>query len=68
MFKFMVYPEKCRAFEIDAANAEIAYRSVCSFYNPATRVVIINNETRETAIFTRDIDNAGNMVNITRVL
>lgn len=68
MFKFMVYPEKCRAFEIDAASAEMAYRSICSFYNPAARIAIINVETRETAIFTRDIDNAGNMVNITQVL
>lgn len=66
MTKYTVAPEGCRWSEVDAASAEMAYRSVCSWYNPKTRIAIINQATGQAVTFTRQLDGAGNLVKISQ--
>ena len=64
MNKYIVAPEGCKWSEVNAASAEMAYRSVCSWYSPATRIMIVNQATGQAVTFTRQLDGAGNLVKI----
>lgn len=66
MARFTVCPKGCRWSEVDAANAETAYSSVCCWYGTKTRIAIINQADGSIAIFTRELDKAGNLVKIIR--
>ena len=62
--KYVVMPEKCRFYTVDAQNAEIVYRGICANYSPKTPVAIMDTATGKTVIFTRTIDNSGNLLQI----
>ncbi|MBO5032409.1 MAG: hypothetical protein J6D08_11080 [Lachnospiraceae bacterium] len=64
MARFTICPEGCKWSQVDAASAEMAYRSVCSWYNPKTRIAVINQATGQAVTFTRQLDGAGNLVKI----
>lgn len=61
MKQFIVMPEKCRFYTVEAMTAESAYRGVCCWYSPKTPVAIMDSETGATIIFTRELDKAGNL-------
>lgn len=66
--KYLIIPEGCRWTETEAQTPEGAYTGVCCWYNPGTRIAVINTATSEAAIFTRQLDSAGNLQEITRHL
>lgn len=66
MKHYQVMPEGCKPLEVQAASAEMAYRGVCSWYNPGKRVAIMDAATGETVIFFRKLDSAGNLLEIIR--
>lgn len=61
---FIVCPEGCNWSEVDATTAEMAYCGVCSWYSPKTRIAVIDRANGHTAVFTRELDSAGNLVKI----
>lgn len=66
MKKYIIAPERDRFSEVSASNAEMAYRGVCCWYNPGRRVAVIDAETMETVIFTRTLDENGNLSEVRR--
>lgn len=65
--KYVVMPEKCRFYTVDAQNAEMVYRGICSDYSPETPVAIMDTVTGKTVIFKRSINKAGNLLQIRKV-
>lgn len=64
MNKYIIMPERCRWSVREAANHETAYGFECSFYNPNTKIAIMDTATGTTKIYTRVIDSAGNLEQI----
>lgn len=62
--KYVIMPEKCRFYTIEAQTAEIAYSRICSDYSPETPVAIMDTVTGKTVIFKRSINKAGNLLQI----
>ena len=60
--RFMYVAEKGNINFMDSVSAEMVYRSVCCFYQPYIKIVIIDTETHEASIFTRKLDRNGNLV------
>lgn len=60
--RFMYIAEKGSINFMDSVSAEMVYRSISCFYQPYTKIVIIDTETHEANIFTRKIDLSGNLV------
>ena len=61
MKQFIVMPEKCGFYTVEAMTAETAYCGVCSWYNPEKPVAIMDAESGKTVIFKRQIDASGNL-------
>lgn len=61
MPRYVIMPERCRFYLIDAADAETAYRGVCCWYPAKKPVAVMDSETGETVIFTRQLDRDGNL-------
>lgn len=64
MKKYYIMPERCRWTETEAPSAEAAYTSICCWYDPDTRIAVIDAETGQAAVFTRAQDMAGNLTEI----
>ena len=64
MKNYIIMPEGCRWSEVQAASAKMAYRSQCCWYSPGKRVAVRDTTTGETVIFTRRLDNAGNLLEV----
>lgn len=64
MKKYYIAPENCRWIETEAATAEAAYTAVCCWYMPDTRIAVIDAETGRAVIFTRTLDENGNLTAI----
>lgn len=64
MKKFQIMPEGCRWSEVEASTAEMAYRGVCCWYSPRTRVAVRDTETGATVIYSRRQDTAGNLLEV----
>ena len=64
MQKYIIMPEGCKWSEQEAASQKDAYSLVCSWYKPSTRTAVLDPDTGKAAIFTRQLDAAGNLVQI----
>ncbi len=64
MKQFVVMPEKCRFYTVDAMTVEMAYRDICSWYSPEKPIAIMDAATGATVVYTRQLDSAGNLVQI----
>ena len=64
--RYEIYVNGRYETEVDAANAEMAYRGWGCFINPRTPVTIVNKQTRESRTYTRKLDNAGNLLEVIR--
>ena len=64
MRKYLIMPERCSWDEVEATSAEMAYSAVCCWYRPSQPVAVLDIETGKTVIFTRKLDEAGNLVNV----
>ena len=62
--RYEIYVNGKYKTEVDAANAEMAYRGWGCCFMPWTPVTIVNKATRESRTFTRKLDNAGNLLEI----
>ena len=49
---------------VEAGNSKIAYAMICNWYMPNKKIIIINLKTKETNIFTRELDSNGNLIRI----
>lgn len=61
MAKYYIAPEGCRWTETEAATPETAYSTICCWYMPDTRIAVIDAQTGQAHIFTRELDSAGNL-------
>lgn len=64
MKKFLYIAEGGRLNFLESTSHEMVYSSIAYFYNPSTRVVVIDTETNEACIFTRTLDKNGNLIAI----
>lgn len=62
--RFIYLAEKGNINFIDSVSAEMAYRSICYFYMPYTKIIVIDTETNKASIFTRKLDENGNLISI----
>ena len=63
MPKYLIMPEGCRWFETESSQTDLKtiYCLNCSFYLPKTRINIINLQTNQSAIFSREDESNGNL-------
>ena len=59
---FLYMAEGGRLSSLCATSSEMVYRCVACFYNPSTKVIVIDPETNIANIYTRKIDFNGNLV------
>ena len=64
MKRFLYMAEGNKLYTIDAPNAEMAYRSLCEWYNSTTKIIILDPESKYTHIFSRELDKYGNLISI----
>lgn len=68
MKKFFYMAQGGRLNEMECTTAEMVYRAICCFYMPSTPIIIVDQETNESFIFTRKIDKNGNLISIKEIL
>ena len=64
MDKFIIMPEGGKWTEREAGNARAAYCLECSWIDPSTRTAVFNTTDGRAHIFTRDLDPAGNLIQV----
>lgn len=64
MKRFLYMAEGGRLNYLDATSSEMVYRCVACFYSPSTKIIVIDSETNIANIYTRKIDNNGNLISI----
>ena len=64
MKRFLYMAEGGRLNYLDADSSEMVYRCVAYFYNPSTKIIVVDSETNVANIYTRKIDNNGNLISI----
>ena len=64
MKRFLYMAEGGRLNYLDADSSEMVYRCVAYFYNPSTKIIVIDTETNIANIYTRKIDKNGNLISI----
>lgn len=64
MKRFLYMAEGGRLNYLDATSSEMVYRCVACYYNPSTKIIVIDSETNIANIYTRKIDNNGNLISI----
>ena len=62
MKRFLYMAEGGRLNYLDANSSEMVYSCVACFYNPSTKVIVIDTENNIANIYTRKIDLDGNLV------
>ena len=67
MTKFIIAPEGLGWYTVRAKSPAMAYSSECCWFSPYTRVAIINTETNEVCVYTRQLDKNGNLIMINTV-
>lgn len=61
---YIIAPEGCRWTAAAATSPESAYMSICCFYLPETRIAVIDPDTMKATIYTRTLDDNGNLLEI----
>ena len=65
MNKYLAIVPRSDDWEIvEAGSSETAYAMICGRYMPNKKIIIINLKTKETDIFTRELDSNGNLIRI----
>lgn len=62
MPKYLIMPEGCKWYETERSQTDLQtiYLLECSFFLPKTRICIVNLQTNESAIYSREIESNGN--------
>lgn len=61
---YIIAPEGCRWTVEPATSPEQAYSSSCCWYLPETRIAVIDPDTMKATIYTRTLDDNGNLLEI----
>ena len=61
MKKFLYLAENQTLSYVEGENAEMCYRSICCWFKPRTRIVLVDIETGKANIFYRILDDNGNI-------
>lgn len=61
---YQVIPEGGRMFETIARSPEMAYRSVCCFYDAERKIAIREVGSNDCHVYSRKLDRHGNMVEL----
>lgn len=61
MKEFIIMPEGGKWSKREAANHESTYCLECSWYNPSTKIAILETDTGITKIYSREIESNGNL-------
>lgn len=61
---FRIFPDRCRHFETVANCPEMACRGVCSFYSADKKIAVMDIESGETKVYSRELDKNGNLLRI----
>ena len=61
---FRIFPERCHSFETIATCHEMAYRERCCFFKADTKIAVMDTETGEIKVYSRVLDNKGNLLRI----
>ena len=64
---FILVPQHCNWNAVQATSTEMAYRKVCSDYQSATPVCVLDPENKTFNIFTRELDDNWNLIKINKV-
>lgn len=69
MPKYLIMPEGAAWFtsERPVKELEQVYNMEGHWFAPSTRIAIMNEQTKETKIFTRQLDAAGNLLKVIEV-
>ncbi len=54
MAEFLIMPERCGWSEVEAETHEMAFRLISCWFSSKTKIAVLNKETGETVIFTRE--------------
>lgn len=49
---------------VEAGSSETTYAMICPWYMPNKKIIIINLKTKETNVFTRELNSDGNLIRI----
>lgn len=63
-FLYMAEGGRLNYLDADFSESEMVYRCVACFYNPSTKIIVIDSETNIANIYTRKIDKNGNLISI----
>lgn len=61
---FRIFPDRCRQFETVATSHEMAYRGVCCFYSADKKIAVMDIETGDVKVYSRELDKNGNLLRI----
>lgn len=64
MDNYIIMIPRCSWQIFEAINSEMAYREICSWYLPDKKIAVMNLRTKETDVFTRELDSNGNLIRI----
>lgn len=64
MNNYIVMIPRCSWEIFEAANSETVYGMICNWYMPNKKIAVMNLRTKETDIFTRELDSNGNVIRI----
>lgn len=64
MTKFIIAPEKCNWYTTEAKNSAGAYCKECNWFSSHVKIAVINTETSEVSVYTRELDKDGNLITI----
>ena len=67
-FLYMAQGGRLNNIEIPKDDPELVYSCICYWYMPSTKIIIINEETKIATIFTRTLDENGNLISINKEL
>lgn len=68
MKKFFYMAEGGRLQTMHFTSPEMVYSAIACYYNPSRKVLVIDAETNEASMFTRKLDENGNLISITEHL
>jgi hypothetical protein len=62
MNQYLLMPNKGQWIIVAAMTHEMAYASESNWYNSNTKIAVMDLKTKETKIFSRELDKNGNLI------
>ena len=55
MRKYIIMPEGCHWYEIEATTPEMAFRSECCWFGYGCKIAVMDAETKETTVYIKGV-------------